>query len=103
MAVPCGGIKEKLPVACACVAENALLHDGTTQRDVLRERPARTGGLIALQKPTDPIVVGVRSLNAFQYRPIPIQQALRGHSWNETQLAVDVVSVSVADKASFKR
>ena len=29
MAVPGSGINEELPVACAGVAENALLHDGT--------------------------------------------------------------------------
>jgi len=36
MTVPGGGINEELPVACAGVAENALLHDGMAQREVLR-------------------------------------------------------------------
>src|SRR5512141_2442195 len=87
MAVPCGGINEQLPVAYTCVAENALLHDGATQRDVLRERPARSGWLIALQKPSDPIIVGVRGVNALQYRTIPIQQILCRHYRNKTQMA----------------
>ena len=34
VAVPGGGINEELPIACPCVAENALLHDGTAQCDL---------------------------------------------------------------------
>ena len=32
---------------------------------------------------------------------VPFEKSLRRHSWNETQIAVDVVSICVADKASF--
>jgi hypothetical protein len=54
-----------------------------------------------LQKPPDSIIVGVRSVDSLQYRAIPVQQALHGHCRNETQIAADVVSICVADKASF--
>src|ERR1035437_2353227 len=102
MVVPCGGINEKLPVTCASVAEDALLHDGTAQSEVIRERPAHANcRVIAIQKPSDSFVVGVRGVNALQYRPIPVQQALRRHCRNETQIAFDVVSICVEDKASF--
>src|SRR5581483_12505410 len=101
MAVSCGGINEKLPVTCACVAKNALLYHGTAQREVFRKRPARTCGVIVLQKPPDPIIVSIRGVNALQYRPIPVQQALHGHRRDETQIEVGVVSICVADNASF--
>ena len=72
-----------LPVACAGVAENALLHDGTAQCEALREGAARTGGPIALQKMPDPVVVSLRGADSFQDRPIPVEKALCGHCWDE--------------------
>jgi hypothetical protein len=62
MAVPCSGINEQLPLACAWVSEHALLYDGTEQGQVFGERPARAiCGVIVLQKPPDPLVVCVRT------------------------------------------
>jgi hypothetical protein len=34
MAVTGSGVDEQLPVTCPCIAEDTLLNDGTTQRDV---------------------------------------------------------------------
>jgi hypothetical protein len=81
MAVPGGGINEELPVACACVAENALLHDGTAQCEVLREGATRTSRPIALQKMPNPVVVSVLG-RGFVSRssdtgPVGVAQALQ--------------------------